>query len=211
MKKNLQKIMPIKVVLLILLATFFITSSAFLYADAIINQKAPHFTLKDHKGNSHKLSDYKGKIVVLEWINFDCPFVKKHYQSKNMQNLQKEFTQKKVIWLSICSSKKKKGGYYSTEAIEKKIQSQASYQTAYLIDAKSKVGKKYQAKTTPHMFIIDKNGALVYDGAIDSIRSAQKKDIKKAKNYVKLSLNSLLEGKKPLQQKTVPYGCRVKY
>ena len=144
---------------------------------------APAFTLMDHLGEKHTLDQYKGKWVVLEWVNFDCPFVKKHYVSNNMQNLQKTYTDKGVIWLSICSSSKGKQGFLSSDEISSRIESHGAKPTAYLIDADGSVGKLYNAKTTPHMFVISPDGNLVYKGAIDSVPSTSPDDVVGAENY----------------------------
>ncbi len=180
-------------------------------AKAKIGEKAPDFTLTDSKGKSHKLSDFKGKLVVLEWINFDCPFVKKHYDGNNMQNLQKKYTEKGAVWLSICSSSEGKQGNFSKEEINKRIKEQKANMTAYLIDESGSVGEIYSAKTTPHMYIIDKDGKLVYAGAIDDKKSTNPDDVKTSKNYVSTALDELLEGKKVSTSVTQPYGCSVKY
>ncbi|HGY56973.1 MAG TPA: thioredoxin family protein [Caldithrix abyssi] len=176
-----------------------------------VNKPAPDFTLTDHQGKTHSLSQYKGKYVVLEWINFDCPFVRKHYGSGNMQALQKEYTKKGVVWLSVCSSAPGKQGHFDAKEITKRLAEAGGAQTAYLIDAEGKVGRLYGAKTTPHMFIIDPEGKLIYNGAIDSIRSTDKDDIKKAENYVRTVLDAVLNGKEVKPFTTVPYGCSVKY
>lgn len=178
---------------------------------AKLNVQAPGFNLLDSNGKEHSLSDFKGKIVVLEWINFDCPFVQKHYNSKNMQSLQLKYTKKDVIWLSVCSSAEGKQGNFSDEEINKRIKNHNAKMTAYLIDADGKVGKMYGAKTTPHMYIIDKEGKLVYAGGIDDKASTDVDDIKDSKNYVSLALDELLDGKNVSLQSSKPYGCSVKY
>ena len=184
-----------------------------LYAEnkAKIGENAPNFTLTDSYGKTHKLSDFAGKYVVLEWINFDCPFVVKHYKSENMQKLQKEFTDKGVIWLAICSSAEGKQGHFDNKEINKRINDYKAKMTAYLIDEDGTVGKLYDAKVTPHMYIINPEGKLIYQGAIDDIKSTDTEDVKKAKNYVKIALESAMNNK-PIETKTsVPYGCSVKY
>jgi peroxiredoxin len=178
---------------------------------ARLNETAPDFKLKDSNGKEHSLSDFKGKIVVLEWINFECPFVKKHYDSKNMQSLQEKYTAKGVIWLAICSSAPGKQGNFSSEEINKRSKDHNAKFTAYLIDEDGKVGKMYGAKTTPHMFIIDKDGKLVYAGGIDDKASTDVEDVKTAKNYVSAALDELLNGKQVTTQSSTPYGCSVKY
>lgn len=176
-----------------------------------IDKPAPNFTLKDVEGKSHSLADFKGKFVVLEWINFDCPFVGKHYRSGNMQNLQKTYTAKGVVWLAICSSAPGKQGHFTAEVIKKRLAEAKAAPTAYLTDEDGTVGKLYGAKTTPHMFIIDPKGTLVYAGGIDDIRSTDVADIAKAKNYVTAALDEALAGKPVTEKVTTPYGCSVKY
>lgn len=178
---------------------------------AKLNEQAPDFKLKDSNGKEHSLSDFKGKIVVLEWINFDCPFVQKHYNSKNMQSLQLEYTKKDVVWLSICSSSEGKQGNFTNDEINKRIKDQKAKMTAYLVNTDGKVGKMYGAKTTPHMYVIDKEGKLVYAGGIDDKPSTDVEDVKKAKNYVSSALDELLAGKTVSVQSSTPYGCSVKY
>lgn len=178
---------------------------------AEIGKQAPDFTLVDVNGKTHKLSDYKGKFVVLEWINLDCPFVKKHYDSENMQKLQKKYTEKGVIWLAICSSAPGKEGHFTADEIKKRLEKHKANLTAYLIDESGNVGRLYSAKTTPHMYIIDKDGKLIYAGAIDSIRSTDKADIAKAENFVDKALSEALAGKEVTTKTTQPYGCSVKY
>lgn len=178
---------------------------------AKLNESAPNFKLKDSNGKEHSLSDFNGKIVVLEWINYECPFVKKHYNSKNMQSLQERYTAKGVIWLAICSSAPGKQGNFSSEEINNRSKDHNAKFTAYLIDEDGKVGKMYGAKTTPHMFIVDKDGKLVYAGGIDDKATTDVEDVKTAKNYISAALDELLNGKQVSIQSSVPYGCSVKY
>ena len=196
-----------KFVLLLLVA---LTGSVFAQK-ATLNESAPDFKLVDSNGNEHSLSDFAGKNVVLEWINYDCPFVKKHYDSKNMQNLQAKYTEKDVVWLAICSSNKGKQGNFSAEEINKRSKKHNANFTAYLIDEDGKVGKMYGAKTTPHMYIINTEGVLVYAGGIDDKATTDVKDVKGAKNYIALALDELLSGKSVSTQSSTPYGCSVKY
>ena len=179
--------------------------------NAHVDEEAPDFTLTDSNGAKHSLSDYKGKWVVLEWVNFGCPFVRKHYNSGNMQSLQKTYTDKGVVWLSICSSAPGKQGYYEGEELRTEIKDHESHATAYLIDADGAVGRMYEAKTTPHMFIIDPKGILVYAGGIDNIASTDKDDIVKATNYVRETLDAGFAGKEITVKGSRPYGCSVKY
>lgn len=190
----------------------FVLLSGQLFAGPGLNQPAPDFTLMDSNGQEHSLSDYKGKIVVLEWFNYGCPFVGKHYNSGHMQKLQKTYTAKDVVWLSICSSAKGKQGYMATnEEINKKRAELGQKSTAYLIDSNGDVGRLYGAKTTPHMFIINKEGILIYEGAIDDTPSTNIDDIATAHNYVSDTLDKMLAGEKVEPFKTASYGCSVKY
>jgi peroxiredoxin len=172
---------------------------------------APAFTLPDFDGKKHSLKDYTGKLVVLEWTNHGCPFVKKHYDSGNMQKLQTEYRKKDVIWLTICSSAKGKQGFMTAKdwkATNKRLKSDP---TAVLLDPKGTVGRLYEASRTPQICIIDKKGIRVYEGAIDDKRSANTADVKTSKNYVRTVLDAVLAGKKSPVRKTTPYGCSVKY
>lgn len=194
-----------------LFISLFIFASVIFSQEAKIDNAAPNFKLMDSNGKEHSLSDFKGKYVVLEWINFDCPFVVKHYDSKNMQQLQSKYTQKDVIWLAICSSAKNKQGNFETAEINKRSKEHGAAFTAYLIDEDGKVGRMYDAKTTPHMYVIDTKGVLRYAGGIDDKPSTDKDDIKEAKNYVSAALDNLMAGKEVDTKVSKPYGCSVKY
>jgi len=172
---------------------------------------APEFTLTDTNGKSHNLSDFKGKYVVLEWINHGCPFVVKHYSSGNMQALQKEFTGKDVVWLSICSSAEGKQGHMSNEEWNSTVTEKGASPTAVLIDADGTVGKLYDARTTPHMYVIDPEGNLIYQGAIDDKRSTDTADIATSENYVRSALTQSMANEPVAKAQTQPYGCGVKY
>jgi len=174
-------------------------------------EAAPEFTLTDSKGTSHKLSDFRGKFVVLEWLNHECPFVKKHYSGGNMQKLQQEYTAKGVVWLSIISSAPGKQGHRTGPQAEADTKDKNAAPTAVLLDPSGEVGKKYDAKTTPEMFVLDKEGKILYAGAIDSIKSTDSADIAKAENHVRQALNAALAGQPVPTPKTKPYGCSVKY
>jgi len=176
-----------------------------------VGQPAPEFTLTDSNGKSHKLSDFKGKLVVLEWLNHGCPFVVKHYGSGNMQKLQKEYTGKDVVWLSIVSSAPGKQGHMSAEETNKAKEEKGSAATAILLDEDGTVGKLYNAKVTPELYIVDREGTLIYAGAIDSVKSTDAADIEGATNYVKKALDEALEGKPVSEATTTAYGCSVKY
>ena len=180
-------------------------------AEVQIGQPAPDFSLTDCSGKKVSLSDFKGKVVVLEWVNHNCPFVVKHYGSGNMQKLQADATAKGVTWLSICSSAPGKPGHTDAAGAAKKCTETQSAAAAYLLDETGKVGKTYGAKVTPEMYVIDANGVLVYHGAIDDKKSTNPGDIAGAKNYVAAALNEVLAGKPVSTSKTDPYGCGVKY
>jgi Redoxin len=202
----MRRVQSITITLAILLIT------VPLFAGPSLNKPAPDFTLIDSKGKEHTLSEYKGKLVVLEWVNFGCPFVGKHYNSGHMQKLQGLYTSKDVVWLSICSSAEGKQGYIgSAEEINEKLAAVGQKSTAYLLDSDGQVGRMYDAKTTPHMFVINKEGILLYDGAIDDTPSTRLADIETADNYVMDVLDNLLAGKQVEAKRTSPYGCSVKY
>jgi glutathione peroxidase-family protein len=168
---------------------------------------APAFELKDTNDKTHKLADHRGKWVVLEWINHGCPFVKKHYKKGHMQALQAKYTAtEKVVWLSICSSAEGKQGHMSNEDWNRTIEANKSKATAVLIDADGKVGKLYDAKVTPTMVVINPKGEIVYEGAIDSIRSADSEDCEIADNYVAQVLDAGLEGKESPVESNKAYG-----
>lgn len=176
-----------------------------------LGKSAPSFSLQDVSGKTHKLKDYRGKYVVLEWTNYDCPFVKKHYNSGNMQSLQKTYTEKDVVWLSINSSAPGKQGNFTQDEITKRSKVHGTSFSAYLMDQDGKVGKKYGAKTTPHMFVIDPKGKLIYMGGIDDVKSTDVNDIAGATNYVAAALDAALAGKEIVVSSSKPYGCGVKY
>ena len=177
---------------------------------AAVGQAAPDFTALDALGKSHKLSDFKGKHVVLEWTNPGCPFVVKHYGG-NMQALQAEFTTKGVVWLSINSTAANASDYLAPAKLNAWKTEKKAASTAMLMDESGKIGQQYGAKTTPHMYIINPQGVLVYAGAIDSVPSARVDDIKTATNYVRQGLNEALGGKAISTSSTRAYGCSVKY
>lgn len=179
-------------------------------ASAAVGQAAPDFTATDALGKTHKLSDFQGKHVVLEWTNPGCPFVAKHYGG-NMQALQKEFTAKGVVWLAITSTEKGSYEYVPPAKLVSWVNDKQAKPSAVLMDDAGKVGQLYGAKTTPHMYIISPQGVLVYSGAIDSVPSARVDDIKTATNYVRQGLNEALSGKPISMPSTRSYGCSVKY
>lgn len=180
-------------------------------AAATVGEAAPEFSLPSVDGKTVNLADFKGKIVVLEWFNKECPFVRKHYDSKNMQDLQKEMTGKDVVWLTINSSAEGKQGHETAAQGLETLTKEGASPTAYLLDSDGKVGKLYDAKTTPHMFVIDKDGKLAYAGAIDDKASAYASDIEGSKNYVRAAVEALTSGVAVAEASTKAYGCGVKY
>jgi peroxiredoxin len=187
------------------------TTTGLSFAETEVGKPAPNFTLPDTNGKTRSLSDFKGKFVVLEWYQPDCPFVGKHYKSRNMQSLQKEYTAKGVIWLSIDSSAPGQEGNYPAQTLNQIASKDGAARTALLLDPDGKVGRLYSAKTTPDMYIIDRNGTLVYEGAIDNKRSTDLADVKTATNYVKTALDAVMTGQPVPTTATRPYGCSVKY
>jgi len=175
-----------------------------------VGEAAPDFTLQGADGKSYALSSFKGKYVVLEWTNHDCPFVRKHYKG-NMQAHQKELTGKGVVWLSIISSAPGNQGHVDGAKALELTKSRNAAPTAVLLDPSGDVGRKYEAKTTPHMYVVAPDGKLIYMGGIDSIPSADEEDIAKATPYVKVALNEAMGGKPVSNASTKPYGCSVKY
>jgi peroxiredoxin len=165
----------------------------------------------DTQGKPVKLSDFKGRHVVLEWTNPGCPFVVKHYGSQNMQGLQKEAAAKNVVWLSISSTAPGHADYLAPAALAAQYKQWAAAPTAMLMDDGGQVGRAYGARTTPHMYIIDPKGVLVYAGGIDDKRSANPEDIKTAKNFVRVALSESLTGKSVSTPTATPYGCSIKY
>ena len=176
-----------------------------------VGSAAPDFSLPDAKGKTHSLAEAKGKYVVLEWFNPECPFVKKHYGGGNMQKLQEEFAGKGVVWMSIDSSASGKEGYLTPEAATKQIADWKMNHTTLLLDPDGKAGKTYGAKNTPHMFVVNPEGKLIYEGAIDSKASPNPADIANSTNYVKVALDESMGGKPVSNPNTKPYGCQVKY
>ena len=179
---------------------------------ATVGEPAPAFTLTDIAGKTVSLADFKGKTVVLEWVNPECPFVVKHYQkSGNMPALQKAAVADGVVWLQINSAAGGKQGDFGADKVNAWQEANHVASTDYFRDSDGKVGKAYDAKTTPHMFVVNAEGVLVYNGAIDSIRSANPEDIAKADNYLTAALAAVKAGKPVEKAVTQPYGCSVKY
>lgn len=187
-----------------------VTSTA-AYAAPEIGKPAPEFMANDVNGDHVMLSSLKGKTVVLEWTNPDCPFVHKQYDSGNMQSVQKAATDDGVVWVAIDSSAKGKEGNYPADELKKIYADRKANFSNLLIDESGEIGKLYGAKTTPHMFVIDKEGTLVYTGAIDDKSGTDKEEVKTAKNYVTAALSDLKAGKPVGINMSNPYGCGVKY
>lgn len=178
---------------------------------AEIGKPAPAFSSKDAKGVDVSLATLKGKVVVLEWVNHGCPFVVKHYGSQNMQKLQETYTGKGVVWITINSGSKASGSFTDNETFLKISAEKGSKATHLIADESGTMGKAYAAKTTPHMFVINQEGILVYHGAIDSKKTTNAADIAGAENFVAKALDEVLAGKEVSNAKTEPYGCGVKY
>ncbi len=176
-----------------------------------VGDPAPGFTSVDSNGKQQSLSNYKGKFVVLEWHNQGCPYTKKHYESGNMQRLQKEWTAKGVVWLTVISSAPGTQGFVTPTQENDYLKAMNASPTAVLMDPGGSLGHLYGAKTTPHMFIIDPNGTLIYNGAIDDHSSSDQSDIPNSKNYVSAALTQAMAGKPVTEAATRPYGCSVKY
>ncbi len=192
-----------------ILAGVLMTATAHAAPEA--GKPAPDFSAVDSNGKTVKLSDFRDKIVVLEWTNDGCPYVKKHYGSGNMQSLQKDAAAEGAVWLSIVSSAPGKQGYVDGAAANELTKSRGAAPTAVLLDPEGALGHLYNARTTPHMFIVNKDGTLVYMGGIDDKPTSNPEDIKGAKNYVRAALDEVMEGKPVAAAVTRPYGCSVKY
>jgi peroxiredoxin len=180
-------------------------------SNGLVGSPAPAFTLTDSNGAQHSLADFRGKFVVLEWINHDCPYVRKHYDAGNMQNLQRSYAARGVVWLSINSSAPGKQGHFTPAEINRLQREKNAAPAAYLIDSAGTVGRAYGAQTTPHMYIINPQGAVIYQGAIDSNSSSDPETIPGAENYVRRALDEALDGKAVSNSSTRSYGCSVKY
>jgi len=176
-----------------------------------IGKKAPDFTLPDAAGVKHTLSDFEGKYVVLEWLNHDCPFVVKHYATGNMQMLQEKYRDQGVVWLSIISSAPGKQGYLEPDEAKKLTRDKKAKPTAVLLDPEGTVGRAYDARVTPHMYVIDPYGMLRYMGAIDDRPTANHDDVEGARNFISEALDLLMEGQDVEVTSHQPYGCTVKY
>lgn len=176
-----------------------------------VRETAPDFTATDSNGKVHHLADYSGKYVVLEWTNRGCPYTQKHYNSGNMQRLQREWTQKGVVWLTVISSAPGTQGYVTAGDENEYVKQMKASPTAVLLDPKGDLGHLYDAKTTPQMFVISPQGILLYDGAIDDRPTTDTADIQGAKNYLSQALEETMAGRQVSVPTTRPYGCSVKY
>lgn len=192
-------------------AAALVLGAALAYGAVSVGSPAPDFKVKDTNGKEQSLSAYKGKFVVLEWTNPGCPFVQKHYDTGNMPATQKAAESRGAVWLTVSSTAKDAGDYRSPDAFNAWLKEKGASPTALLMDDDGKVGKTYGARTTPHMFIIDPEGKLVYAGAIDSKPTARKDDVKTATNYVTAALEEAMAGKPVTKASSEPYGCSVKY
>jgi len=181
------------------------------HAAPAVGQKAPDFVATDTQGKQHRLSDFAGKYVVLEWTNPGCPFVQKHYNSGNMPATQKAATARGVVWLSINSTERASSDFLQPVALDNWMKERKASPSATLMDPDGAIGQTYGARTTPHMFIIDPQGVLVYAGGLDSIASARQEDIKSATNYVNQALAEAFDGKPISAASTRAYGCSIKY
>jgi len=176
-----------------------------------VGEPAPNFQATDSNGQTHKLSDYRGKFVVLEWHNNGCPYTRKHYESGNMQRLQKDWTGRGVVWFTVISSAPGLQGYVTAQQENDYLKQMNASPTAALLDPQGDLGRLYGAKTTPHMFIVNSSSLLIYDGAIDSKATADQSDIASATNYVSQALTEAMAGKPVSMPTSRPYGCSVKY
>lgn len=176
-----------------------------------VGEPAPAFTGTDSHGQAHKLADYRGKYVVLEWTNNGCPYTRKHYDSGNMQALQKEWTGKGVVWLTVLSSAAGEQGYMTADQENAYMMKVHAAPTAALLDPEGSIGREYDARTTPHMYVIDPAGKLIYEGAIDDHPTTELADVKQSKNYVSAALAQAMAGQPVGTPYTRPYGCSVKY
>jgi peroxiredoxin len=191
-------------------AAIILLASAAAFA-ARVGEAAPDFVATDSNGQTHHLAEYRGKYVVLEWHNNGCPYTQKHYLSGNMENLQREWTARGVIWFTVISSAPGAQGYVTGAQENAYMLQMHAAPTAALLDPEGQLGHLYEAKTTPHMFVIDPQGVLIYDGAIDDRATPDPSDIAGATNYVSQALNEAMSGKPVSVPATRPYGCSVKY
>jgi hypothetical protein len=203
---------------LLFLSVLLIASLAFLNltsetdrSGAAVGEPAPDFSVADAYGNVHSLSDFEGRYVILEWLNHDCPFVRKHYDGNNMQQLQKKYTDQDVVWLSVISSVPGTQGHLQPDEARAITNEKGASPTAVLLDTDGSMGKAYDARVTPHMFIINPEGIVEYNGAIDDKPTARARDLEGAHNYLTAAMTSLMNGEEVEVTTNTPYGCTVKY
>ena len=185
---------------------------ALAFAAAVPGQSAPDFSVEDAEGTVHTLADYRGEWLVLEWFNRDCPFVRKHYDTQNMQDLQARYTDEGVKWLTVISSNEGKQGYFTPEQARAEADQHAlASSAAFLLDVSGDMGRAYDAKVTPHMYVIDPEGTVVYAGAIDDNDSANPAVVPESHNYVAAALDAGMSGDPVATTSTRAYGCTIKY
>ena len=189
----------------------FVLGAAMVVSAVKVGDPAPAFTATDDHGKSHKLSDFKGKFVVLEWHNQGCPYVRKHYNSGNMQKLQREWTGKDVVWLTVISSAPGQQGHVTPQQSQEFVKGQKAAATAVLLDSSGEVGRAYDAVVSPHMFVINPDGVVIYNGAIDDKPTSNLADVETATNYVSNALTEAMAGKPVTKTTSQPYGCGIKY
>ena len=180
-------------------------------ANVAAGQSAPDFALADIQGKQQKLSAYRGKYVVLEWFNSECPFVQKHYDSGNMQSLQRRYVDKGVVWLTLNSTSPESSNYRDAARSQQIVKDWRINASALILDPEGKVGQAYGARTTPHMWVIDPAGKVIYTGGIDDKATFRAADLKDAKNFVAAALDESMAGKPVSVAAATPYGCSVKY
>ncbi|MBI1394945.1 MAG: redoxin domain-containing protein [Betaproteobacteria bacterium] len=181
------------------------------FAAAVPGKPAPDFSLADVEGRTHRLADYRGRFVVLEWFNRGCPFVQKHYESGNMQALQGRYAARNVVWLTVNSTSRKHADYRDAEHSRAIAREWKMRSAALMLDEDGRVGRAFGAKATPHMFVIDPEGTVIYAGAIDDMPTWRQEDIARARNFVAAALDEALAGKAVSEPSTTAYGCSVKY
>ena len=179
--------------------------------DAIVGEQAPDFEVMDANGNMRTLSEFEGQYVILEWLNHGCPYIRKHYDGNNMQQLQEKYTDQGVVWLSVVSSAPGTQGYMEPEEARQSIEEYGASPTAILLDSEGEMGRAYDARVTPHMFIIDPSGTVRYNGAIDDKPTPRASSLETAHNYIDAAMNSLMNGEEVEVKSNTPYGCGVKY
>lgn len=180
--------------------------------DAPVGEQAPEFEVMGADGNMYSLSDFEGQYVILEWLNHGCPYIRKHYDGNNMQQLQEKYTDKEnVVWLSVISSAPGEQGYMEPDEAQQSIEEYNASPTAILLDPEGEMGRAYNARVTPHMFIIDPSGTVRYNGAIDDKPTPRASSLETAHNYIDAAMNSLMNGEEVAVKSNTPYGCGVKY